>query len=458
MPSVEHTLQFLRRGPNSFQFILCGLLLVLSGALASNAYAAEKYLQVHVGSVKTVRVGTVKRVIVGNDQVLKAAPIDNGNLLLLGKAAGVTEVYVWTRGDRRHVYSVHVYAKPQYDRLSLVRSIMAPFPKVKVDQHLGKTILTGKVDQRDFKRFQNLTKQLDNVISLVKPQLNVDIQKSIAFDVRIVEINRSYVRNLGVNWNDTAAGPAFGVVTNIIPNNDFGVVSAIEGGADIAGGGSLQNLLGRVGTGTTKLTGYLGFTSTFGSQLQLLQSEGVARVLAAPSLSTISGEKATFLAGGDLPVSTINQFGSTNVQFRPYGIQLEILPVIDRHNNIRSTITASMSSIDNSVIVNGIPGLRRRETSSTITARPGDTIIISGLVNASENTNIDAVPWLSEIPILGQLFRSKDFQQNRTELVITVTPRIQQPNTPIRPSLQAASQHLSHVLTGSDLLNEDLMK
>lgn len=427
--------------------LLCLLLLVPAPA----ALAAEN-VEVYVGSVTTIYVGTVKRVAVGNDEVVKASVLGDGNVLLLGKAPGVSEVYIWTKGDRRHVYQVRVYAQPQADQASLVHAVMAPFPNVKIKQHLGNTILSGTVDARDFERFQDLAKKLSNVVSLVKPQINIDIQQSIVFDVRIVEINRNYQRTLGVKWQDTGPGPAFGVVSNIIPNDRFGVFT--QGGTD---DDRLGNLLNAVGTGSSAFSGYFGITSVIGSQLQLLQDEGVARVLAAPSLSTVSGEKATFLAGGDLPVSTVNGLGQASVTFRQFGIQLEIEPVMDRNNNIRSTIRAAVSSIDFSVVVNGVPGLRRRETTSTITARPGETIIISGLVNASDTRNADKVPGLAEIPILGKLFRSDDFQRNRTELVVTVTPRIQQPNAPLSPDLKEANQKLPGVLQGENELDNSLM-
>ena len=439
---------------------LFGVLLCLILPLVAHAASS---IQVYIGSVKTLDVGTITRVIVGNDDAVEATALDNGKLLLLGKSPGVSDVFVWTKGDRQHTYTVRVYPERQSDRVSLVRSILKPFPNVKIQQKLGNTLLTGTVDQQNYKRFQNLTKALGNVVSLVEPQLNVEMKKSVVFDVNIIEINRSYERNLGINWNNTAAGPAFGVVSNIIPNNRIGVYSDTGSGqfgsasGSSSGGNDLQGLLSSVGTNASKLSGYLGITSVFGSQIQLLQSEGIARVLASPSLSTVSGEKATFLAGGDLPISTVSQFGSPSVQFRSYGTRLIIQPFVDRHNNIRSKITAEMSSIDNSVVVNGVPGLRRRETTSTVTARPGQTIVISGLVNASDTNNLNEVPGLGQIPILGRLFRSKDFQQNRTELVITATPRIQQPNAPIRPDLEKAANDLRGVLTGGDSLDEKLM-
>lgn len=437
-------------GAGCYVIAVVMVLCVIAMSIPYSVWAAKNSTDVYVGSVVTIYVGTITRVVVGNENIVEATVIDNGNLLLLGKAPGISEIYIWTKGDRQKIFKVRVYPQPQSDQLGLVRSVVEPFPNVKLKQQLGNVILSGKVDARAFERYTDLVGNLKNVISLVQPELNIDIQKSIVLDVNILEINRSYQRTLGIRWQDTAAGPAFGLVSNIIPNNKFGVFSD-------TGDDRLGDILSAVGTGSSTASGYFGITSILGSQIQLLQDQGVARVLASPSLSTVSGEKASFLAGGDFPTAVLNEFGQPVVEFRQFGIQLEIQPVMDRHNNIRSTIRAEMSSIDFSIQVNGVPGLRRRETVSTITARPGETIIISGLVNAQDSRNADKVPGLAEIPILGRLFRSDDFQQQRTELVVTVTPRIQAPNAPIDKDLADADRHLKKVLDGSEELDKALL-
>lgn len=414
------------------------------------AQAQARTFETYVGSVTTIELGTINRIAVGNDSVVQASVIEGGNLLLLGKAPGVTELVVWSDDNRRHAYKVRVYAGPRADRLSTLRSVLASYPNLRVSQHLGTTIVKGTVHKDEFKRFTSLVGQFPGVVSLVEPELSVEIKPTIVFDVMILELSRSYQRTLGVSWQDSAPGPAIGVVGNIIPNDAFGVVSG-----DAA---QVENLLDIVGTGESTLDGYFGFSTILGSQLKLLQEEGVARLLAAPSLATVSGEKASFLVGGDFPVAILNQFGQPVVDFRPYGIQLEIEPVMDENHNIRARIRTEVSSVDFSVQVNGVPGLRRREAVSTITARPGQSIIISGLLNTLDSRTMDKVPWLSEIPILGELFESTDWQQQRTELVITVTPHIQPVDAEIPEHMQAAAQRARQVLKGSEALDEALLR
>lgn len=408
--------------------------------------------ELYVGSVSTLQLGSVSRIVVGNDAVIQASMLDNGDVLVLGKSAGVSELSVWTEDETRQQYVIRVYPGPPGDTASLLRAVFESFPDVVLRQKLGTVILTGTVDAGGFERFEKLVQGLPNVVSLVTPQLNIAIEQSIALDVRVLEVNRSYQRTVGVKWQDTGPGPAVGVVGNLVPNNLFGVVS--DGGEEE----DLLDLLGVVGSGTQRLSGYLGITSIIGSELQLLQDEGLARVLAEPSLSTVSGEKATFLAGGDLPITIVNEFGQPVVEFRQYGIQLEIQPFADRFQNIRSKIRAEVSSVDFATQINGVPGLLRRETTSTITARPGETIVISGLLDARDSRSADKLPGLADIPIIGSLFRSDDFQRQRTELVVTVTPRIQKPNQPLGEELQKADSHLRKVLVGSDKLNDELFQ
>lgn len=421
---------------------------------SQHAQPGDTWMDMFVGSVSTARVGDISRIVVGNDNVIEASVLDDGSLLVLAKAQGASELRVLTADGRSHRYSVRVYVAPPDDTLSLVRSALDSFPDVTVQSKLGRIIVTGTVDAASFQRFGELIERFPNVISTVTAQLNIAIEPSIVLDVSVLEIDRNYQRTVGVRWQDTAAGPAVGIVGNVIPNNRFGAVSDFGDETE-----KLEGLLSLVGSGTQRLSGYLGITSIIGSELQMLQEEGHARVLAAPSLSTVSGEEATFLAGGDFPVAILNEFGQPVVEFREFGVQLKIQPFVDRSLNIRSKITAEVSSVDFSVQVNGVPGLLRRKTTSTITARPGETVVLSGLLDARDTRNADKVPGLANIPIIGQLFRSDDFIKQRTELVVTVTPRIQQPNAPLGPGQRAADTYLrKDLLTGSRDLDKALIR
>lgn len=427
------------------------LLILMTGLLTTNANAALVTTDVYVGKVTTVKTGTIERVAVGNEGVVEASALDTGELLLLGLSPGVSDVFVWTTGERLRRFTVRVYQEPQEDQIGRLAPVLSIFPGVKAEQNLGVVLLTGKVDAANFERFEKAISDFGNIISLVEPELNINIEQSIVLDVRILEIGRNAQRQLGVRWSDTTAGPALGVVGTVKPNSRFGVVSATDNEGD------LRDILTAVGTDSRTLSSFFGITSIFGSEIDLLQEQGAARTLAEPSLSTVSGEPAEFLAGGEIPVAVLNQFGQPIIEFHEFGIKLDIEPIMDRNQNIRARIGARISSVDFSTVVNGVPGFLERSTESTITARPGETIIISGLVNVDDAKNVDKVPGLGDIPVLGELFRSQGFRKQRTELIITVTPRIQTANAPIPQDFTDAHQGLKKVLESPDDLDKALL-
>jgi pilus assembly protein CpaC len=256
------------------------------------------------------------------------------------------------------------------------------------------------------------------------------------------------------------------VASNLIPNGkiaippsngqpgSIGVVSQDPGG--LFSSSLLTNMLGAVGSGKVGLNSYLGWTAGISSQIEMLQANNAARILAEPRLSTLSGETAKFLAGGELPIAILNEFGQPIVSFKDYGIMLNISPVADRDKNIHCGIHAEVSSIDNSTKINGVPGLLNRSTDATISARPGDTIAISGLVNVNDSRVVNQIPMLGDLPILGALFKDKEFQTSRTDLLILVTPRIEGLNEPVDPTIQQNIESLQGLLGGSSKLDTKL--
>ena len=152
--------------------------------------------------------------------------------------------------------------------------------------------------------------------------------------------------------------------------------------------------------------GYFGIATTIGSQINLLMSRGKAWVLAEPKLSAKSGSSATFLVGGEVPIVVPSVLGQTQIEYKEYGIRLNISPTVNKANDVATSIMAEVSRIDPSVSVQGVPGFltRRVETESNVAA--GETIVISGLLDRTASKAADKLPILGDIPILGKLFRS----------------------------------------------------
>src|SRR5690606_27755231 len=136
------------------------------------------------------------------------------------------------------------------------------------------------------------------------------------------------------------------------------------------------------------------------------------------------GGQAEFLAGGEIPVITTGNLGSSNVEYKEFGIKLNIAPVVDAHNNIMASVSTEVSAVDRSNSVGEVPAFITRRTATDIQMRDGQTLVMSGLIDRDAGKSIEKIPFLGDIPILGALFRSTDFNDNRTELVIFVTPTV----------------------------------
>jgi len=199
-----------------------------------------------------------------------------------------------------------------------------------------------------------------------------------------------------------------------------------------------------------------GLNLGLSAQLNLLEQAGHASILAEPQLSARNGSKASFLAGGEFPYSVANANGVTIV-FKPYGIKLEISPKVDRNGVIRATIQAEVSSIDASVSSPAGPALLTRKTDTEFNVRSGETIILSGLLQRNTSTDIDKVPLLGDLPVLGALFRSKRFQNKETELVVFVTPSVVDSASPgLVDRVGRATQRLEKQLGRPPYLSEPL--
>ena len=156
----------------------------------------------------------------------------------------------------------------------------------------------------------------------------------------------------------------------------------------------------------------------------MLVQTGDAIILAEPRLSARSGGKAEFLAGGEIPVVTQGGLGSTNVEFKEFGIILKISPIVDDENNVMATVNTEVSAVDASLSVGGVPAFLTRKTTTDVSMKDGETLVLSGLVDRSLGESIDKFPILGDIPVIGALFSSTKWQNDLSELVIFVTPTV----------------------------------
>ena len=315
-----------------------------------------------------------------------------------------------------------------------------------------KVIVEGDdLSDADLAKIDQLEKRYPQLVNFTN---RVGWEQMVMMDVKIVEFPKSELRDIGLKWGTVGGVAVAGIWAPIRRGNDgpYTVnIPASQGGAPITSPDAAQGvLLPRA------LNILSGLNLGLNAQLNLLEQNGQASILAEPQLSARNGAEASFLAGGEFPYSVSNLNGTTII-FKPYGIRLNITPKVDHNGVIRAKIDAEVSSIDASVRAVGGPALLTRKTITEFNVRSGQTMVLSGLLQRNASTDIDKIPLLGDIPILGALFRSKRFQNKETELVVFVTPSVVDSQSPgLVDRIDRATDRLEKQLGKQPYLSEPL--
>ncbi|MBA3253273.1 MAG: pilus assembly protein N-terminal domain-containing protein [Pseudomonadota bacterium] len=371
-------------------------------------------LELFVGETRVLPSPKVARIAVGNGRVLSASVVDERDILLIANDAGATMIHTWASDGRTRRYNVQVRPADMSRTTREILEFLSGSNNVKARAVGDRVLVEGQnlTDEQLF-RIDELAKRYTQIVNFTT---RVGWEKMILMDVKVVEFKKEKLRELGVRWDTGAPGFNAGVAGDII-RGGF-VVNPPTGTGGIQGVETLPRPI-------DPFRWYFGIVSAISSRLNLFEREGDAIVLATPQLTARSGSSAKFQAGGEIPYSVVNQNGFVTVQFKNYGIILEVKPRADSTGAIRSEILAEVSEPDASVsTLQGVPGLRTRRTQTEFNVRAGETMVLSGLLDRRTGATYERVPGLGRIPILGQLFQSKRFADGETELVIFVTPAI----------------------------------
>lgn len=274
------------------------------------------------------------------------------------------------------------------------------------------------------------------------PVTRVRMERMVRLRVRLVEFRKSALGELGIDWGKSAAGPTFAAAGDAVGSNLFRPASD--------GFDALPNRVAPFST-------YFGIASNITSRINFLASNGDAMTLAEPVLSAVNGGVASFLAGGEVPYPTVGANGEPIVDFKEYGIKLDVRPLIDDRGNVRASVATEISQIDDAVSVGGAPGLLTRRAETEVNVLSGETIVISGLLSAENSESTSRVPGLGRVPLLGSLFRTKDSRESVTELVIFVTPEVIEPAGAVARGrdLQTYERASADLASATDRLDAD---
>ena len=392
---------------------MCVWTLAVSHAEAATEFSPGtdtiQQMKVPVGQSETVKSGAdIANLVVGDPEIADASPLGTRSFYILGRKTGRTNLSLYDADDKLlGVINVEV----TFDTRGLKDALRTVLPRenIKVRSVNGRVLLQGAVrSSTAAARAIQVAKDFagDNVTNA----MTVGASQQVTLEVRFIEAKRNASRDLGVNYSVSAGGISFQPFGNALASNaataPFGRLIA-----DMLTGGASADII-----------------------VQALEKKGAARRLAEPNLTALSGETASFLAGGEFPVPVAQEDNKISIEFKKFGVSLAFTPTVLDNGLINLAIEPEVSELDFSRTVTTsaiqIPSLIVRRTRTTVELRDGQSISIAGLLQTFNARNADQIPWLGDVPVLGSLFRSSGFQKSETDLLVIITPRLAKPVDP----------------------------
>ena len=350
-----------------------------------------------VGESKVLQFRDVKKVLISDPSVVDVKVISPSEIMLNALSAGKTTITVSHRDGTEEV-SVSV-TSPEPKLKAVLEKALSEIEGVKVRAVGDRVIVEGEIlTQSDAEKFDRIMKGFPDVlVSVKKPQ--IFLKKMVELDVKLVEFTEGNKGEFGLNWSESIPLDIKGVFT--MTDSDRGFSLSIVSG--------------------------LSFI------IDLMALKGFVRILSNPVLTCISGEKARFTAGGEIPVPKSGGYGTVDVTWKEFGIILEFSPVVERKDTINLSIKAETSDLDpsNSVKITGfvMPAFITRKSETTVNLQEGETLVIAELMNIKERKIVTKFPGLGHIPIVGEFFKSRKMERESSRFYILVTPKVIEPGS-----------------------------
>jgi pilus assembly protein CpaC len=376
-------------------------------------------------------------VLVSNPTVAEAVLRTPRRIFVLGMKSGVTDAMFFDAAGRR-ILGLSIRVEQNTSGLGDTINRILPGSQVHVEAINDSVVLSGMVSNAaDADKAVQLAKAVTGKPDAVINMLSIAGQDQVMLKVRILEVDRTVIKQLGFNWS---------AMLNQVGSTQFLLSSAATFGVNgaLLGGGTAQAT-----TTTTNAAGQI--TNTAQGNIQAFEQVGLVRTLAEPNLTAVSGEAAKFLVGGEFPVPTSESVtGQVSVEFEPFGVGLGFTPIVLSGGRISLKLSTEVSelnsqgSFDVSTGTGGptlvVPALTVRRAETTVELPSGGAMMIAGLLQDKSAQQLAGIPGAMDIPILGTLLRSRDYQAGQTELVVIVTPYIVKPTNP--SDLQTPMDHL----------------
>ncbi|MFT3968098.1 MAG: type II and III secretion system protein family protein [Sphingobium sp.] len=379
-------------------------------------------------------------VIIADPEVVDVHVRSARQLYLIAKGPGQSNVTVTTAGGKP-IYRAMVRVGNNLTSIDQMLKLAMPDAEITVSTLNNTILLTGTVAApEDGAEAERLVTAFVGDKTTVISRLKTATPLTVNLQVRIAEVNKNISKSIGMNLMtaDLTSGFKFGIGSgNAVPNGTWKI-----GGSGLAVGNGAEGITNdagtQIGTGVSSVSNGSSIaaqTKLFGlnilTSLDLAEAQGLASTLANPNLTALSGETASFLAGGELPIPLASGLGQVSVEFKQYGVSLSFTPTVLADGRISMRVRPEVSDLDYSagVTISGtaVPGIKSRRAETTVELGSGQSFMIGGLLSASSSNSVNKAPFLGDIPILGNLFKSQAFKRSQTELVIVVTPYLVKP-------------------------------
>jgi pilus assembly protein CpaC len=405
----------------------CFAFLPSAHASPQNPAGTEQVLHIFVGKSVLINVQQrLKRVLSSNPAAVETLVTSPTQVVVEGKAAGGSSLILWDEAGNSQMLDVIV----ELDVSELRAAIERAYPKQQIAVLVdgGRLILSGSVSApRVADELVKLAGQYGQVVNSLTVPVSHDRQ--ILLEVKFAEVDRTKLDQLGFNIISTGAANTPGTIST----QQFGP-PAINGQLTNAIGAPLQGFT--TSLNVTDLLNIFLFRPdlNLGATIKDLEQRSVLEILAEPNLVALNGQKASFLSGGEFPFPVVQagqNIGAVTIQFRPFGVRLDFTADIDTENVVRLHVAPEVSSLDftNSITISGftIPAISTRRAETELELKDGQSFGIAGLLDHRAQAQMSKIPGIGDIPILGQLFRSKSINRSNAELLVLVTPHIVDP-------------------------------
>ncbi|MGC8756382.1 MAG: type II and III secretion system protein family protein [bacterium] len=372
----------------------------------NKVYADQNIISLVQGQSRVIEQSNISKVGIGDATVASVKVINSNQLMITGISKGITNLSVWLVSGRKVEYTIRVTEEDIKLVVYDVRELLHDVEGVKVDIIGNRIVLEGQVIKADdYEKVEKIMALYPQVINFAKKN-NVRLDKMVQIDVKMMEVDKGFAKNIGIGWPQTI--PLSAQFRGTYPASD-----------------------GQPRIGVFSISGSI--LSDFSFVFNLMIANNLGRVLSNPMLVCRSGDQASFVAGGEIPIPTTSTLGQTNVNWKEFGVILNIQPVTDEFNNISLKIHAETSDIDmaNAVSANGInlPAFVTRKTETVVNLVQGETLVLSELLSDKGFKSVAKFPVIGSVPIIGELFKSRKYQQSQSQFLVFITPTIIRPGS-----------------------------